>query len=154
MRDFEKISYEQFKRDICDNIELYNEYSLPIRSSKKTAGYDIFLINDLEIAPSEIKKIPTGVKAYFEEDETLFLIVRSSTGFKYNIRACNQVGVIDSDYYNNIDNEGHIWLKLQNESKETVKFNKGTALVQGIFMKYLTTERDLNKGFVDRRSNY
>lgn len=46
------------------------------------------------------------------EDEVLFLIVRSSMGFKYNVRLCNQVGIIDKDYYNNIDNEGHIFIKI------------------------------------------
>lgn len=58
-------------------------------------------------------KIPTGIKANMENNDVLFLVVRSSMGFKYNVRMCNQVGVIDSDYYNNIDNEGHIWIKLK-----------------------------------------
>ena len=52
------------------------------------------------------------------EDEVLFLIVRSSMGFKYNVRMTNQTGVIDSDYYNNETNEGHMWISLQNEGKE------------------------------------
>ena len=60
-------------------------------------------------------------------------------GFKYNIRLCNQVGVIDADYYNNKDNEGHIWIKIQNEGEKELTFQKGEAIVQGIFFKYLTT---------------
>ena len=100
MRDFEKISFEQFKKDIADDRDLYNEYKLPQRDSDSTAGYDIYLLEDLIIEPNEIKKIPTGIKSFFGKDEVLFLIVRSSTGFKYNIRLCNQVGVIDADYYN------------------------------------------------------
>lgn len=95
MRDFEKISFEQFKKDVVDNIDLYNQYKLPQRDSDSTAGYDIYLLDDLVIEPNEIKKIPTGIKSFFEKDEVLFLIVRSSTGFKYNIRLCNQVGVSD-----------------------------------------------------------
>ena len=63
-------------------------------------------------------------------------------GFKYNVRLCNQVGVIDADYYNNEDNEGHIWLRVQNEGDKTVEFAKGDAIAQGIFMKYLTTNSD------------
>ena len=118
MRDFEKISFEQFKKDVADDIELYNQYELPQRSSDSTAGYDIYLLEDLVIEPNEIKKIPTGIKSFFEKDEALLLIVRSSTGFKYNMRLCNQVGVVDADYYNNQDNEGHIWVKIQNEGKE------------------------------------
>ena len=144
MRDFEKISFEEFKKDICDDKELYDSYELPYRSSSYTAGYDFVLINDVNMKPGEIVKIPTGIKAKFEMDEVLFLIVRSGTGFKYNIRLVNQVGVIDADYYNNPDNEGHIYVKLQNESDKELSFKKGDRLVQGIFMKYLTTDSDNN----------
>ncbi|MBQ7352037.1 MAG: hypothetical protein IJW59_04195 [Clostridia bacterium] len=144
MRDFEKISFEQFKKDVKDDEDLYKAYQLPSRGSSSTAGYDIFLLEDLEIAPNEIKKLPTGLKARFEEDEVLFLIVRSGTGFKYNIRLCNQVAVIDADYYNNKNNEGHMWIKIQNESEKTVSIPRGEAVVQGVFMKYLTTDSDNN----------
>lgn len=153
MRDFEKISFEQFKKDVIDDIDLYNQYKLPQRDSDRTAGYDIYLLEDLIIEPNEIKKIPTGIKSFFEKDEVLFLIVRSSTGFKYNIRLCNQVGVIDADYYNNKDNEGHIWVKIQNEGKEKVVIPRADSIVQGIFLKYLTTKSDRNID-IERTSDY
>ena len=153
MRDFEKISFNQFKKDIEDNKELYNSYKLPSRNSKNAAGYDFYLIKDIEIKPNEIIKIPTGIKAYFEPDEVLFIIVRSSTGFKYNIRLVNQVGVIDSDYYNNKDNEGHIFIKIQNEGTETIKFSAGDHLAQGIFINFLKTNSDDNNS-LERTSNY
>ena len=153
MRDLEKISFKQFTKDIKDGKKIYEEYKLPIRDSKATAGYDLFLINDIEIKPNEIIKIPTGLKAYFEEDEVLLIFVRSSMGFKYNIRLVNQVGIIDADYYNNKDNEGHIFIKIQNEGNETVKLKAGEAIAQGIFIKYLTTESDNNLG-IERKSDY
>ena len=153
MRDFEKISFEQFKKDIADDRNLYNEYKLPQRDSDSTAGYDIYLLDDLVIEPNEIKKIPTGIKSFFGRDEVLFLIVRSSTGFKYNIRLCNQVGVIDADYYNNKNNEGHMWIKIQNEGNERVIIPKGESIVQGIFLKYLTTQSDRNIE-IERTSDY
>ena len=153
MRDFEKISLEQFKKDVADDRNLYNEYKLPQRDSDSTAGYDIYLLEDLVIEPNEIKKIPTGIKSFFKKDEVLFLIVRSSAGFKYNIRLCNQVGVIDADYYNNKNNEGHIWVKIQNEGKERVIIPRGESIVQGIFLKYLTTQSDRNIN-IERTSDY
>lgn len=113
----------------------------------------IYLLEDLEIEPGETKNIPTGIKSFFEKDEVLFLIVRSSTGFKYNIRLCNQVGIIDADYYNNKSNEGHIWAKIQNESKEKVFISKGKSIIQGIFLKYLTTNSDQNLN-MERQSSY
>lgn len=153
MRDFFKISFEQFKKDVEDNSELYESIKIPKRDSDATAGYDICLLNDITIKKGEIIKLPTGLKCFFEKDEVLFLVVRSSMGFKYNIRLCNQVGVIDSDYYNNQDNEGHIWIKIQNEGNKDVNFKKGDAIVQGIFLKYLTTKNDETLK-QERRSDY
>lgn len=104
MRSFEKISFEQFKNDVCGDKLIYNKFKLPNRSTKNSAGYDFFSLFDFSLKPGEIMKIPTGIKANMENNDVLFLVVRSSMGFKYNVRMCNQVGVIDSDYYNNIDN--------------------------------------------------
>ena len=153
MRDFEKISFEQFKKDVCDDRDLYDSFRLPQRDSLASVGYDFVLLKDVEIKPGEIVKLPTGIKSYFDKDEALLLIVRSSTGFKYNIRLVNQVGVIDSDYYNNKDNEGHLFTKVQNEGNETYKFKAGESLVQGMFVKYLTTKSDNVLG-IERTSFY
>ena len=153
MRDFEKISYKQFCKDVCNDKNLYDNYKLPVRDSKLTAGYDIYLLEDIELKPNEIVKLPTGIKSYFQNDEVLMIVVRSSTGFKYNIRLVNQIGIIDADYYNNPNNEGHIFIKVQNEGKETVKFKAGDAIAQGLFLKYLTTKSDIDLG-LDRGSDY
>ena len=80
------------------------------------------------------------------EDEVLLLIVRSSTGIKHNIRLNNQVGVIDKDYYNNKNNEGHIFIKIQNEGEKDIVINKGDRFAQGIFTKYLLTDDDIASG--------
>ena len=140
MRKFEKISLEQFVKDTELTKAEYNKYKLPKRSTKHSAGYDFSLLTDITISPGEIKKIPTGVKACMEPDEVLMIFIRSSLGFKYNVRMCNQVGIIDSDYYNNKDNEGHIFVKIQNEGQEEIHFNQGDNFVQGIFNKCLITD--------------
>ena len=114
-RFFEKISFKQFSEDISCDKNLYDDYELPSRASRYSGGYDFKAIYDIVIKPGDIVKIPTGYKSKFLSDEILMLIVRSSMGFKYNVRMCNQVGIIDSDYYNNKDNEGHMWVSLQNE---------------------------------------
>ena len=142
MRYFEKISFNQFKKDIKDNIDLYNEYLLPKRATKYSVGYDFFAINDITIKSGEIVKIPTGYKANFNSDEGLLLIMRSGLGFKYNLRLTNQVGLIESDYYNNESNEGHMWVSIQNEGNEEVIISKNKAYCQGVFIKYLITDDD------------
>ena len=145
MRKFEKISYEQFKKDIEDNRNLYDEYELPSRETTYSAGYDFYALEDIIIKPQEIKRIPTGVKASMEDDEVLLIVVRGSQGFKYNVRLCNQVGVVDKDYYNNPGNEGHIWISLQNEGKEDYVINKGKGMAQAIFTKFLLTDDDVKQ---------
>ncbi|MBO5004167.1 MAG: dUTP diphosphatase [Clostridia bacterium] len=117
------------------------------------AGYDFYLLEDLEIKPKEIVKLQTGIKSYFEDDEVLLIVIRSSMGFKHNVRLVNQVGVIDSDYYNNKDNEGHIFIKIQNDGTEVLNFKYGEAIAQGIFVKYLTTKSDI-KLDLERESDY
>ena len=87
------------------------------------------------------------------DDEVLWLVDRSSQGFKYNVRMCNQVGVIDKDYYNNKDNEGHIFVKLQNEGTKDYVVKRGDAICQGIFIKYLTVDNEEEK-FNERTSDY
>ena len=153
MREFEKISFEQFKKDVCDDIELYKEYSLPKRETKYAAGYDFYSLFDFTLKPGEILKLSTGVKADMMSDEVLLLVDRSGMGFKYNIRMCNQVGVIDKDYYNNKNNEGHIFFRLQNEGNKDWVIKKGEGIGQGIFMKYLTCDDEYNN-FKERESNY
>lgn len=138
MRKFEKVSLKEFSKYY--DASLYDEFMLPKRMSKNSAGYDFFAIEDFTIKPGEIKRIPTGYKADFNADEMLMILVRSSMGFKYNVRMTNQVGIIDSDYYNNIDNEGHIFIAIQNEGKETITLKTNDRFAQGLFIKYLTVD--------------
>ena len=141
-RFFEKVSFLEFSKNYGEDKELYDNYLLPKRSTKSSAGYDFFAINDFVIKPGEIVKIPTGIKAKLLDDEVLLIMVRGSMGFKYNIRLCNQVGVVDADYYNNPSNEGHIFIALQNEGDKEFEVYKNDRFAQGIFMKYLITDDD------------
>ncbi|MEG1457053.1 MAG: deoxyuridine 5'-triphosphate nucleotidohydrolase [Bacilli bacterium] len=142
MRKFEKISFNEFRKNNLGNEEEYNSYCVPRRHSAHSAGYDFELINDIVLKPKEVIKIATGIKVCMNYNDILLLIVRSSTGFKYNVRLTNQVGVLDSDYYNNPDNEGHIFLSVQNESDKEIVFEKKSRIVQGIFVNYLVTDDD------------
>ncbi len=140
MRKFEKISFKQWKKDINSSREEYEAFELPKRHTKYSAGYDFKSPIDCVIPPGEIKKIPTGIKIMMNEDEMMMLVVRSSTGFKYNVRLTNQVGIFESDFYNNETNEGHAMVSLQNEGKEDFVIKKGDRIVQGIFVKFLMVD--------------
>ena len=141
MRKFEKVSIDEFSKYY--DKKLYEEYDLPKRMTSHSAGYDFFAIEGFTLMPGEIKKIPTGYKATFGSDEMLMILVRSSMGFKYNVRMTNQVGIIESDYYNNIDNEGHMFVSLQNEGDIDFVVKKGEGYAQGIFTKFLICDDDV-----------
>lgn len=140
MRKFEKISYEMFKKLIKDDKNLYDSIILPTRSTKNSAGYDIRSIEDVSIPPHESRIIKTGLKVCMNCDEVLYIYSRSSLGYKYDVCLTNNVGVIDSDYYNNIDNEGHFQIKLINNGEKEFKININDRIAQGVFMKYLTVD--------------
>lgn len=142
MRYFEKISFEQFKKDISNDKKLYNEYNLPKRQTKYSAGYDFESLFDFTLKPGETKKMATGVKVNMNSDEMLMIVIRSSLGFKHNTRMCNQIGIVESDYYNNPDNDGHLFVKIQNEGINDLVIKKGDRICQGIFVKFLTVDNE------------
>ena len=140
MRIFEKVSFKEFKKYYGDNKLLYNSYNIPVRKTIDSAGYDFEAIDDFVIKKGESKVIPLGIKVNMNKGEMLMIVVRSSVGFKYNVRMQNQVGIIEKDYYNNLDNEGHLFIKLQNEGNEDFIVKKGQGIAQGIFIKFLTVD--------------
>lgn len=140
MRKFEKISKSEFLKDVPDAN--YDDIILPKRSTLNSAGYDFYSVISFTLNPGERRVIPTGIKASMDSNEFLSIYIRSSLGFKWNIRMCNQVGIIDADYYNNSDNEGHIFVCLMNEGDKVLEIKKGDRIVQGIFMPFLITDDD------------
>lgn len=86
--------------------------------------------------------IPTGIKCKMESNQYLELVLRSSCPLKYWLIMGNSVGIIDSDYYNNPDNEGHIYFQVINLSPFPIEIKKGEAIGQGIIKNYLTTDND------------
>ena len=133
---FQKVSWEQFLegwKDAFPNTEeekireIYDGIRLPRRATAGSAGYDFFSPVDFELKPGETLKMPTGIRAWMEPDWVLKIYPRSGLGFKYRLQLNNTVGIIDSDYYNS-DNEGHIFIKITNDSKEgkTVQVQENT----------------------------
>ena len=86
--------------------------------------------------------VPTGIKCEMPEDMYLELSVRSSCPLKHWLILANGVGVIDADYYNNPDNEGHIFFQIINLSPFDIILKKGDTIGQGIFKKYYLTDDD------------
>ena len=145
---FEKVSKEQFLADYLDTFgtdgsAVYDTITLPRRATSGSAGYDIITPVDVTLAPGESAKIPTGVRVWMEEGWVLKIYPRSGLGFKFRLQLNNTVGIIDSDYYN-AKNEGHIFVKITNDSNEnkTVSLAAADGFAQGIFVEYGITLDD------------
>ncbi len=149
---FHKVSEERFIADWMDTFgadlkeeacSVYEKVRLPRRATAGSAGYDFFSPADFTLKPGETIKIPTGIRVEMKQDWVLKCYPRSGLGFKYRLQLNNTVGIIDSDYFYS-DNEGHIFVKLTNDTNEgkTVSIPVDTGFMQGIFVEYGITEDD------------
>ena len=142
---FHKVSLNQFALAYKDNnVEnIYNDIKLPQRATKGSAGYDFFAPFDFTLKPNETITIPTGIRCEMDENRVLMIFPRSGLGFKYRMQLNNTVGIIDSDYFYS-DNEGHIFIKITNNTNEdkVIEVKKGQGFAQGLFMQYFLTDDD------------
>ena len=129
-----------------ERINGYNDVNLPYRATKGAAGYDFECAADTICPPHSITLIPTGIKAQIDAGYYLQLAVRSSTPKKKGLMLANSVGIVDADYYNNPDNEGHIMFQVYNYKDINVKVPKGERIGQGVFLKYAVTDDDNAEG--------
>ncbi|HOO22153.1 MAG TPA: dUTP diphosphatase [Clostridia bacterium] len=147
---FEKVSRDIFEKAFISCLadreysdEIYDTVVMPRRATEGSAGYDFHAPVDFTLAPGEMVTIPTGIRAKIADGWVLMIYPRSGLGFKFRLQLNNTVGIIDSDYYNS-DNEGHIMIKLTNDSREgkTLSLSKGDAFAQGVFSEFGITEDD------------
>ena len=117
---------------------------LPQRKTAKSAGYDIIALTDEDVYvhPGMSVNLETGVKACMEDDEVMLPFIRSSLGIKQGLTLSNSCGVIDADYYNNPDNDGHFILNIINTGNSVQRIPARSRVAQAIFVKYLTVDND------------
>jgi len=157
MNRFEKVSYEQYRNDRAvitgdekaeaDIRSEYDNIKLPARGTKLSAGYDIFAPFSFVLQPGESITFPTGIRVFLDPDKFLAIYPRSGQGFKYKLQLFNTVGIIDADYVNS-ENEGHIAMKLYNDSPDgkTLSVEAGQGIAQGIIQQYFLTNDDAADG--------
>ncbi|MEE0944308.1 MAG: dUTP diphosphatase [Clostridia bacterium] len=140
---FYKISKDNYFSVRGNCREEFEKIKLPERATVGSAGYDFYAPYDFELYPGESAKIPTGIRVKIIDGWALLIYPRSGLGFKYRLQLDNTVGIIDSDYFYS-DNEGHIFIKITNDSREekVLSVKCGDAFAQGVFMPFGITEDD------------
>lgn len=121
----------------------WKDTKMPVKSTSGSAGYDFFCPIEITITPRTSCFVPTGIKAKFEKTEVMLLFNRSSNPVKRNLVMLNGTGVIDSDYYNNPDNEGEISFLLYNMGSEDITIKPGEKIGQGVFLTHLPVDNEL-----------
>ena len=119
-----------------ENIKLHE------RASKFSAGYDFYSPSKVVVPSHGRAKVLTGVKVSMGEGEVLLLFIRSSLAIKRGLLLSNCVGVIDADYFENVQNDGEIVAELINTTDKDVVIEENDRFMQGIFVKYLTVNDD------------
>ncbi len=153
---FSKVSFEQFLKDYNETFDyrqsveeiktIWDNIQLPVRATVGSAGYDFVTPIDFTLEPGKTLKIPTGIRCRIDEGWVLKLYPRSGLGFKYRLQLDNTVGIIDGDYFDS-DNEGHIFVKITNDSNDDkiIILNRGSGFAQGIFVPYgITIDNNVN----------
>ena len=127
-----------------ERVSGFEKAILPTRKTAGSCGYDIHIYSatPTTIKPHESKVFNTGIKAYMPSDEFLAIYIRSSIGIKKHLMLNNAVAAIDSDFYNNEDNEGHIIVALYNYGDEPVTLEPFERVAQGVFQKYGVVDND------------
>lgn len=125
-----------------ERISKYPNAVIPYRATEHSAGYDFVAAEGVYVRPHSISLIPTGIKCQLEPEYYLQLALRSSTPKKKGLMLANGIGIIDADYYNNSDNEGHIMFQVYNFTDDTVEIEAGERIGQGTILRYYITEDD------------
>ncbi len=156
MIKFEKVSFEQFEKDMkkCTSLvtpdaiyDAYESIEIPTRGTEGSAGYDISIPYEFNIEPySKSMMLPTGLRIILEDQLELNIHPRSSIGIKKDLLISNTIPVIDTDYHL-ADNEGHIMLVLRNMGPNQFineqEGNKWKPIVQGVITKYYLVDNDV-----------
>lgn len=129
-----------------ERVSAYPDAVLPTRATKGSAGYDFTVAEDTECPTGKVTYVPTGIKMQIDDGYDLRLSLRSSAPKKFGIMLANGIGIIDNDYYNNPDNEGHIMFAIIPIGDQSVRLTKGTRIGQGVIEKYYLTDDDVAEG--------
>ena len=134
--------FEYVKR-VLDGIDIIGGEPVPLpkRPTANSAGYDIYTPVKVVLEPGKAVELLAGFKVYLEKRDVFITAPRSSYG-RQGLIFTTTLGIIDSDYVDNPDNEGEVHLFLKNMGDETIIIEKGDRVAQGLIMRYKVTDDD------------
>lgn len=107
---------------------LYKKATIPQQMTLGSCGFDVSIIDDVNIFPHNRVACHTGLAMAIPKGYHGELHIRSSLGIK-GIRLANCTGIIDSDY------RGEIICVLQNDNDTTLHLKEGARIAQLLLYK-------------------
>jgi dUTP pyrophosphatase len=125
-----RIIQVRFKR-LSTNPDL----PLPQRATPHASGFDVRSAEaDFELAPGEIRTVPTGFVIELPEDVECQVRPRSGLAARHGIMLPNSPGTIDPDY------RGELGIILLNGGPDPVRIARGERIAQLVFSRFLVPE--------------
>ena len=105
-------------------LKIDREVFFPAVAYEGDAAFDLPTAVDVELAPGQRKKLPTGLALAIPEGFAGLVLPRSGLADRFGIGVVNSPGLIDSGY------RGEVSVILVNLSQEIVRFARGERIAQ------------------------
>lgn len=128
------------------NAKLGNQIPLPTFATDGSAGMDLRACIDepMTIAPGETLMIATGIAIYIADPTIMAILApRSGLSVKHSIGLKNFVGIIDSDYQNEIG------IAVWNHGTEAYTIQPGERICQMMFVPVVQACLEIVEEFSD-----
>jgi dUTP pyrophosphatase len=110
---------------------LHAGVTLPQYATAGSAAFDLAAAEDTDVAPGEVRLIPTGLVIEVPQGMFLAVFARSSTPLRRGLMVANGVGVVDSDFCGPAD---ELKVPVVNITREIVRVRAGDRIAQGILL--------------------
>ena len=134
MRKFEVVKDEHLKYGVSAD-----EIKIPVRATRTSVCYDVYSPIEEVIPAGETRLIFSNLKAYFNDDEVLYLATTSRMG-KQEVMLAQGIAVIESDYADNESNDGNLGFMLYNHGSKDYVIKKGDKIGHCWFSKFLVVD--------------
>ncbi len=112
-------------------VKTHPDAVVPFYGTLGAACFDLYSTESTTVLPQcGSKFIGTGLTFEIPSGYVMLVFSRSGHGFKNDIRLCNSVGVIDSDY------RGEVMVKLHNDGQSEYQVAKGERIAQAMIIPH------------------
>jgi dUTP pyrophosphatase len=111
-------------------IQLHPNATLPTRATEGAAGWDLYAVERLVLAPQQRGLVRTGLAMALPSGFEMQIRPRSGLALRFGVTVLNAPGTIDSDY------RGELCVLLVNLGVEAFTVEPGMRVAQAVVAQY------------------